>query len=239
MIEKTGSVGGLKGLYLRYAFPTFLSDAIGAIEAHINEFPGIKMVVIDTLQHIRGPAPKMVNAYENDVYVLKQFQNLAFEKKILILMVHHLTKTAHDNPFSRISGSQGIPGACDFMAIVERRPKEEIGTMLTRCRDAEERHLAVRFVMEDQVWINKGDANQQKLSGQMDGVMKLLRTVPLVTARDVADHLGTTAGAARVLLSKMAGKKLLRAYERGKYVLETPEEPEDSPPTEIEEWWQK
>ena len=70
--------------------------------AFLAEHPDTVLVIIDTLQMIRGTGYD--NTYANDYRDLSVLKHIADTHGIAILLVHHLRKELADDVFSRISG---------------------------------------------------------------------------------------------------------------------------------------
>ena len=79
--------------------------------AFLSEHPDTVLVIIDTLQMIRGAGYD--NTYANDYRDLSVLKHIADTHGIAILLVHHLRKEFADDVFSRISGTTAISGAVD------------------------------------------------------------------------------------------------------------------------------
>ena len=86
------------------------------LEQQIQQFlaghPHTVLVVIDTLQRVRG-AGGDANAYANDYRDLEALKALADGNHLAILLVHHLRKREDEDPMNMISGTMGISGATD------------------------------------------------------------------------------------------------------------------------------
>ena len=83
------------------------SDTLGKgleeqLRAFLSEHPDTVLVIIDTLQMIRGTGYD--NTYANDYRDLSVLKHIADTHGIAILLVHHLRKELADDVFSRISG---------------------------------------------------------------------------------------------------------------------------------------
>ena len=69
------------------------------IERFLKEHPGTALIVIDTLQRIRGIAND-VNPYASDYRDLGILKELADKHRIAILLIHHLRKMNDDDPMN-------------------------------------------------------------------------------------------------------------------------------------------
>ena len=86
------------------------------IRTFVEEHPACVLIIIDTLQMIRGSSTD--NSYASDYSDLSVLKNIADELGIAILLIHHLRKENDNDPFNRISGTTGIQGAVDSSFIL-------------------------------------------------------------------------------------------------------------------------
>lgn len=73
------------------------------LENFLAEHPDTVLVIIDTLQMIRGT--NYENTYVNDYRDLSVLKHLADAHGIAILLIHHQRKEPAEDVFSRISGT--------------------------------------------------------------------------------------------------------------------------------------
>ena len=130
--------------------------------AFLSEHPDTVLVIIDTLQMIRGT--NYDNTYANDYRDLSVLKHIADTHGIAILLIHHLRKELADDVFSRISGTTAISGAVDSsFALVEDKRGSGKATLSCTGRDIPYRELALEFDGEDHVWkLLSDDCEQTK-----------------------------------------------------------------------------
>ena len=92
------------------------------LDNYLREHPGTKLVIIDTLQKIRGDTGDAYS-YSADYKVIGQLKQFADTKSISLLLVHHTRKQQADDKFDMISGTNGLLGASDggFLLSKEKR----------------------------------------------------------------------------------------------------------------------
>lgn len=129
------------------------------MENFFAEHPDTELVIIDTLQMIRGT--NYDNTYANDYRDLSVLKKIADAHGIAILLIHHLRKETADDVFSRISGTTAISGAVDssFTLVEEKRGS---GKAKLSCvgRDIEYRELELQRGSEN-VWELVSDSGTQ------------------------------------------------------------------------------
>lgn len=120
------------------------------LTAFLSEHQDTVLVIIDTLQMIRGAGYD--NTYANDYRDLSVLKKIADVHGIAILLIHHLRKEKADDVFSRISGTTAISGAVDssFTLVEEHRGS---GRANLSCigRDIEYREISLEHNSEN-VW---------------------------------------------------------------------------------------
>lgn len=127
--------------------------------AFLSEHPDTVLVIIDTLQMIRGAGYD--NTYANDYRDLSALKRIADAHGIAILLIHHLRKEFADDVFSRISGTTAISGAVDssFTLIEDKRGSGK-ATLSCIGRDIEYRELTLERNAEN-VWELVSDSRTQ------------------------------------------------------------------------------
>ena len=125
----------------------------------LSEHPDTVLVIIDTLQMIRGTGYD--NTYANDYRDLSALKRIADAHGIAILLVHHLRKELADDVFSRISGTTAISGAVDSsFTLVEDKRGSGKATLSCIGRDIEYRELTLERNAEN-VWELVSDSRTQ------------------------------------------------------------------------------
>ena len=165
------------------------SDTLGkGLEEQLCSFlvehPDTVLVIIDTLQMIRGAGYD--NTYANDYRDLSMLKHIADAHGIAILLIHHLRKEFADDVFSRISGTTAISGAVDSsFTLVEDRRGSGRATLSCIGRDIEYRELTLERNAEN-VWELMSDSRTQpELLG--DRIVILLSEL----MRDRTEFIGT------------------------------------------------
>ena len=122
------------------------------IERFLMEHPTTKLVVIDTLQRVRGTGSDS-NLYANDYQDIGLLKKLADNQHIAILLIHHLRKLHDDDPMNMISGSTGLSGAADSTFVLQKSSRlANIASLHCTGRDIPDRTLKLEFGEEDHVW---------------------------------------------------------------------------------------
>ena len=129
------------------------------LENFLAEHPDTVLVIIDTLQMVRGTGYDYT--YANDYRDLSLLKKVADTHGIAILLIHHLRKEKADDVFNRISGTTAISGAVDssFTLVEEQRGS---GRAKLSCigRDIEYRELTLER-NGDNIWELLSDSREQ------------------------------------------------------------------------------
>ena len=156
------------------------------IEDWLNRYPDTRLIIIDTIGRVKGGARRGENAYESDTRNYGALQQLALERGVCILGIHHYRKGVDDcdDWFEKISGSMGLPGVCDtVMALTGKRDNPECILKISS-RDFEANgDMVLRF--EAGMWIVAGTDPQAyaaekayRESGIVRGILALMATQP-------------------------------------------------------------
>lgn len=132
------------------------------IEGFLQQVPTIKLIVVDTLQKIRGTPGGRDSAYGADYKDMALLKTLADKYRLCVLLVHHLRKMGDDgDPFNRISGTAGIMGAADTAITLTRAKRSDEETRLTITgRDVDSNELILRFDKSVFRWRVVGNADE-------------------------------------------------------------------------------
>ena len=154
------------------------------LRAFLTEHPDTVLVIIDTLQMIRGAGYD--NTYANDYRDLSVLKHIADTHGISILLVHHLRKMNDDDPMNMISGTTGLSGATDSNFVLRKsRRRENTATLYCTGRDIPYRELALEFDGEAHVWkLLSDDCEQTEQPSEriLFLLSELLRRQPEISA---------------------------------------------------------
>ena len=158
----------------------------------LSEHPDTVLVIIDTLQMIRGAGYD--NTYANDYRDLSALKRIADAHGIAILLIHHLRKELADDVFSRISGTTAISGAVDssFTLIEDKRGSGK-ATLSCIGRDIEYRELTLERNVEN-VWELVSDSREEPVFHE-DRIVVLLsafmstRTIFIGTPTELSEKI--------------------------------------------------
>ena len=177
-----GEEGGSRTLYFETAAPTIADGLVCYLESFAAHHPDCKLMVIDTLQKVRGAdAGAAGSVYAADYADVGALKALADRLGVCLVVIHHLRKTSDDtDPFNRIAGSNGIFGAADAAVVLTRSKREDSQTVLDLTgRDVEDKRLVLRFDKARCLWRSLGTPAEAERAALADGYDQdpLVRTV--------------------------------------------------------------
>ena len=147
-------------LYLIKDAPILADGLLPELDKKLHEVhDNIGLVIIDTLQKVRGTAKKTEGVYGYDYRELGQLHQFALDKGLAIVLVHHLNKGGDDSDFvSRLNGSTGVSGAADTIITLTRAARKSDETKMSITgRDVQERTLILQMNWGTYRWICLGD----------------------------------------------------------------------------------
>lgn len=121
------------------------------LESHLKEFPNVKLIILDTLQKVRGNQGTD-NMYSNDYKEISKIKSFADEHKICIVLIHHLKKGKEDDIFDKINGSTGITGAADTTIILSKEKGKKEVLFSIQGRDVESTDKLLIFNKDTFKW---------------------------------------------------------------------------------------
>ena len=125
-----------------------------------ESFPGIRLIIIDTLQKIRGMVNSREGAYAADYRELGTLKKFADQHNISILLIHHLRKMIDtSDPFTMISGTNGVLGSVDTAMVLSKAARSDDNTTLSIVgRDVDSDDIVLRFDPDSCRWTVVGSA---------------------------------------------------------------------------------
>ena len=97
------------------------------LEELLEQFPDVKIVVIDTLQFIKYRQGKSESAYETDYRTGRDLKEFAEKKNIAIVVVTHTTKMRYiDDDMANVSGTNGVTGAADAVIVLGKEKRTDL-----------------------------------------------------------------------------------------------------------------
>lgn len=143
---KRYSRGGSHDLHFAIRASTLKDHLVPQVSAFVCENPTTRLVIIDTLQQVRGK-PTDKNPYVSDYHDMNILRELTGQHDLTLLLVTHTRKLDDPDPLNRISGSTGLVGAVDGVMVLEKDERSGNSARLTVAnRDTDGHMLKLEFV---------------------------------------------------------------------------------------------
>lgn len=110
---------------------------LALLDERLAEDPETKVIIIDTLQRIRGAGDSRENQYTADSRVLFALQGFAMMRGVAIIVIHHIKKGKVDTFGDSMNGSNGITGGSDGQWYVLGDASAKEAKFMTDMRDFE------------------------------------------------------------------------------------------------------
>ena len=191
------------------------------IEEWIKGHPDARLAIVDTYQKVKPMKRGNTDDYDAAVESLGRLQEIANDKHIAILIVHHNTKAKTDDDFDAILGTTGIRATTDTNIVLNRTrggDDSEITVLSIESRQGiPEGRYAYRFDEEDTPVIQiLGDADEYSLSRERAEILEVLKDEQGLTPSQIADSLGKKNVTPLLQKMRKAGQVISK---KGKYEL--------------------
>jgi hypothetical protein len=175
------------------------------VQAWLATSPSARLVVIDTLQMIRGQRSKNDGVYADDYRAVGELKALADKASVPFVLVHHLRKESAGDPLESVSGTAGITGSADTILVLKREPKDTLGLLYVRGRDVPEAEIAMQFDEATGKWLRLVGADDFRRSKERNAIIRsLLDMGEPMTPAEIADAIGKPRNSSiRMLLHRM------------------------------------
>ena len=197
--------------YFATEAPKLDTGLLDTLDDHLNKHPDTRLVIIDTLQKVRGQALPREASYAQDYREMETIKSFMDKRGVSVLFVHHNRKMKDDDdPFNMISGTNGIMGAADTIwTITKARRGDEEATLHITGRDVEQNDMVIRFDKSEWRWKPLGAADwlaEQRARLEYDG-SPIVKTIKKLLDQSPGHRWD---GTAKDLME--AGKYIARTY---------------------------
>ncbi len=97
---------------------------IEQVNQFITTYPSTKLIVIDTLEHIRNTTAE-TSLYSHDYNDIQKIRAITEVHDVTVLLIHHTRKMYDPDPLNTLTGSTGLVGAVDGVWILEKEKRTE------------------------------------------------------------------------------------------------------------------
>jgi hypothetical protein len=196
------------------------SRAAAALGEYLDANPSTVLVVVDTLEHLRGLTSPGESAYSADVRMLSELRRVvAAHPTVTLLALVHTRKTSGeaDDAISAVSGTHGVTGGADAVLVLTGQRGAPMRALDVVSRDGEDRRLVVRWTTDGGLALADDDPDDPAVTLTPDDA-RVYRAVAdmgcQVSASDL-NHLGMPKVGNRLLSLSQRG--FLTKTGRGSY----------------------
>ena len=196
--------------------PTLDNGLLNLIDDTLKVHPKIKLIVIDTLQKVRGEMRRGESVYQYDYREISDIHNFAIDRDLAIVLVHHTKKGIDDSdPLANASGSNGVVGSLDFsLNLIRRKRNDKTTRMAIIGRDTEEDTYVLQFDKPSCRWINLGKEQEVELdiSESVYDSDPLVKTIKYYLGK-IADSLSDDDLFTEEVVWEVTAKELMETME--------------------------
>lgn len=147
--------------YFAIKAPTIDDGLLDLFDLHFKEHPETKLVIIDTLQKVRGQSLPRESSYAQDYREMGIIKNFMDARGVTVFFVHHNRKMIDESdPFNMISGTTAIMGAADTIMIMTKDKRaDQTATLHLTGRDIPQSSIVVKFDKDCWKWYPLGESD--------------------------------------------------------------------------------
>jgi hypothetical protein len=157
----------------------------------LEDHPDARLVIVDVFTRMRGPVPPGSSAYTADYNAVARFKALADAHGIAIILVHHVRKPIGGDFVDDVSGTNGLAGAADAIAVLKRSRGEADAVLYVTGRDVDEGEHAMKFHPALGAWeLLDGPAIEHILEPTRAAIYKYLEAHGDAAPKQISDGTG-------------------------------------------------
>jgi len=207
-------------LHLYNTWPKINDGGLDLLKSWLDRYQDTSLVIIDTLAKIRPPKNFKDTLYADDYTASEAIKKLADAHSIAIIVIHHLRKLTADDPLDQVSGTTGLTGAADAVAVLNRSRGKADAILSVAGRDMEDTELALTFDKDITTWRVLGNADEYRHTQERQEVLDALKQADEpMKPQEIADVIGKKGGAVRRLLFTLSNEGVVTKAGYGKYIL--------------------
>lgn len=168
-----------QGVVVAHRWPLIGEGAVRLIYRHLDSHPGVQLVVVDTLAKIwqLGGGKNVGNAYHQEYAVLSRLKQIADERAITVLLIHHESKHDGADKLYKTSGTMAMTGVPDTIWMLTRQRGESTAELFVTGREVHEQTIALHFNPHVGTWeatLDPGDVSsvEEQAAAMEHGVLE-------------------------------------------------------------------
>jgi hypothetical protein len=184
----------------------------------LDRYPDARLVVVDVFTRMRGPRPPGANPYETDYAAVAQMKAVADTYGVAIVLVVHVRKAEAADFLETVSGTNGLAGAADAVAVLRRPRGKADGELHITGRDVDEHTYALKFAAKLGAWqLLEGPAAEHLLANTRATILAAVRQAPGIRPRQLAGATGLEYELVKKTVQRMVDDGQLATTGDGRY----------------------
>jgi hypothetical protein len=221
------------GLTLATSCPSLTEGGDKRVAVWLDHHPDARLVVVDVFARMRSPHRPGPSAYEADYAAVSQMKAVADAYGVALVLVVHVRKAGAEDFLETISGTNGLAGAADAVAVLRRSRGQADGALQITGRDVDEATYALKFDADLGAWqLLEGPAGDHLVSNSRAALIAAARQIPGAGPRQLADITGLDYNLVRQTVRRMVQDGQLDTDGEGHYLLLSQPSPQ-SPPSRL------
>ena len=212
-----------------FATEAYANKAFGVIRAWLDEFGHNSLVMIDTYQKVATPPKNGEQGYGHDYAIGSNLKRLAQDYEgVCLIVVHHTRKASSFDFVDGVSGTNGVAGSADTVAVLSRARQDNKATLNVTGRDVAEAEFALTF-NEGKWQLMGGDLQSAQThaiqirdtvglgTNMAEVVTYVVGAGEPVNIKQVSDACGLSVDTTKTYLSRLVSDERLTRTSRGLY----------------------
>jgi AAA domain/Winged helix-turn-helix DNA-binding len=206
------------GLTIAVECPPLPMGGDERIAEWLDRNPDARYVGIDVLARVRGPVVRDASAYDNDYAAISRAKTLADAYGIAVQLVHHTRKMGDEDFVATISGTHGLAGASDAIAVLKRIRGKADGILSITGRDVDEAEYALRFAADIGAWqLTDTPPAEVRMAETHLQILRYVRGHEGVGPTQIAEDTGLNLNLVKQAVRRMARDGDLDSDGKGHY----------------------
>jgi len=181
--------------HLGSEWPCLGEGCITELRRKIDACTNPKLLIVDTLARVRPRQERRKAQYDLDYNDLSRFHVLTSQYPgLTIIIISHTRKAAADDVFDTISGTQGLSGAVDTLAVMAGFRGKGDAKLIVAGRDVMDVNKALVYEKSTWSWNIAGDAIDIENSEFQDTIFQILKKFDDETGLAMVDIVELSAG---------------------------------------------
>jgi hypothetical protein len=201
-------------------FPPLHKGGLEALDAWLSDHPQARLVIIDTLARVKPPRGRNQESYDHDTAIIATLQAITIKHSLALIVIHHTKKVETDDFVEAVSGTYGLSGAADCIAVLIRKDRAAADAELKITgRDVADIEKAMKFHGDIGAWEILGEALDFAASRERQDILLILKETRPKTPTQLSKLVDKSIDAIRMTLMRMKNKGEIKRNSNGEYYL--------------------